>query len=94
MVDRIEAVLTSPVASAMCWHVGGGTGLSTRTVRVGPGVLAAVPWPAGDLAAAIDAMLEGDPVECGRRVTEAYGIGGPVANDLLTWWAARLPRRA
>ncbi len=93
-VHEIEAVLTSPVASAICWHLGAGTGLSTTSVRVGPAVLARVPWPGGDLAAAVAALRRGDPMACGVAVTEAYGVAAAETDALLSWWAERLPVRA
>ena len=48
-VDEIAAVLTSPVASVLAWQLAAGTGLSTTSMRVGPALLAQLPWPAGDL---------------------------------------------
>jgi len=93
-VDEIAAVLTSPVASLVAWHVAAGTGLSTSTVRVAPAVLASVPWPAGDLEAAVAALISGDVPECGRRVALAYGVPADEADGMLAWWRSRLPRPA
>lgn len=93
-VRRIEAVLTSPLASAWCWHVGGGTGMSSTAVRVTPAILGRVPWPSGDLAPAIDALATGDVEACGAAVLTAYGLTAPAADELLSWWGAGLPRRA
>lgn len=95
-VREIAAVLTSPVASAWCWHTGGGTGLSTTALRLTPAVLSTVPWPAGHLDEAIEALESGDVAECGAAVMRAYGLdptddGG---RALFTWWCAALPRRA
>ncbi len=90
-ISEIEAVLTSPVASAICWHLGAGTGLSTTSMRVGPAVLAGVPWPGGDLSTAVAAMRAADPVACGAAVMDAYGVAAVEAEPLLSWWAARLP---
>ena len=90
----IEAILCSPIASAMCWHLGGGTGLSTNAVRLSPGVLADVPWPAGDLTGAVDACRRGDVVDAGRQVLDAYGCDDATATALLTWWVPGLPDRA
>jgi hypothetical protein len=92
-VREIEAVLCSPIASVMCWHLGGGTGLSSHTVRLSPGVLASVPWPAGDLGPALAASLEGDVVACGRAVLSAYGCPDDRADALLSWWVRGLPSR-
>ena len=93
-VDEIAAVLTSPVASLVAWHVAAGTGLSTSTVRVAPAVLASVPWPAGDLEAAVAALISGDVPECGRLVALAYGVPADEADVMLAWWRSRLPRPA
>ncbi len=87
-VEPIAAVLTSPVASAWCWHHTAGTGLSPRAVRVTPGVIASVPWPRGDLSTAIAALRQGDVNACGRVVTAAYGIDD---DALMTWWSDQLP---
>ena len=91
---EIEALLTSPVASAWCWHVGGGTGLSSSAVRLTPAVLGQVPWPAGDLGAAVAALADGDVDGCGAAVDAAFGLAGQPADDLLSWWRSALPRRA
>ncbi len=93
-VWELAAVLTAPIASVFAWHAGGGTGLSTRSVRIGPAVLAAIPWPAGDLATAVQALQAGDIQACGRAVTKAYAIGNATGDELLSWWAAQLPRGA
>ena len=71
---EIAAVLTSPFASAWLWHRGAGSGLSANTVRSSPVVLAELPWPGGDLAAAVRAARVGDVRACGARVDAAYGI--------------------
>ena len=92
-VLALAAVLTSPIASAIAWRHGAGTGLSTTTVRVGPTQLAGIPWPAGDLAGAIDALRDGDVDACATAVTTAYGIDRATADDLLAWWRERLPHR-
>jgi hypothetical protein len=91
---EIEALLTSPVASAWCWHVGGGTGLSSTAVRLNPAILGRVPWPAGDLGPAVAALAAGDVDGCGAAVDEAFGLSGRPADELLSWWRAGLPRRA
>lgn len=94
-VHEIAAVLTSPVASAWCWHAGGGTGMSTRSMRLAPALLAAVPWPAGPLDDAVDALRSGDVVGCGSAVVQAFGLDPTAAagGDLFRWWCAGLPRR-
>lgn len=90
-VDEIEAVLTSPIASAFAWHAAAGTGLSPRAVRVSPATLAALWWPAGDLGPAVDAFAAGRIVEGGRRVVAAYRLDDRLADEITSWWAARLP---
>lgn len=87
-VWRVAAVLTSPVASALAWHQGAGTGLSSRAVRVGPAPLAALPWPAGSLDAAVTALRDSDVGACGELVTEAFGCADP---SVLSWWKDRVP---
>jgi SAM-dependent methyltransferase len=101
-VYEIAAVLTSPIASAWCWHTGGGTGMSTTAVRLTPSVLSAVPWPAGDLAPAVAALRSGDVVGCGASVMAAFGVGaapdrtapGSMGPELMNWWSGALPHRA
>ena len=92
-VHEIEAVLTSPVASAWCWHAGGGTGLSSTAVRLSPAILGEVPWPAGDLRPAVRALAAGDVEACGDAVLDAFGSHGADADRLRTWWRAALPAR-
>ena len=99
----VAAVLTSPVASAWAWHRAAGTGLSATSLRLGPRWLTELPWPAGDLGPAVDALRDGDLVACGRAVLRAYDIdaeagsetadahGASGAQPLLEWWTERLP---
>lgn len=88
-LDAIAAVLSSSFASAWAWHRVAGTGLSARTVRVGPALLADVPWPAGRLNLAADAWRQGDLGSSASAVHAAYGIDEE--DDLLAWWRALLP---
>lgn len=88
-VWEVAAVLTSPVASIAAWQHGAGTGLSTTSVRVGPAPLAATPWPAGSLDAAVAALHDGRPTDVARAVCHAYGVRE--ADDLVNWWTERLP---
>lgn len=92
-VVEVEAILCSPIAAALCWHVGGGTGLSSNSVRLSPSVLGSVPWPAGDLDASIAAAGAGDVLGCGRAVLAAYGCTGNDTEELFSWWARGLPSR-
>ena len=89
LVAEITAVLNSPVASAWVWQHGGGTGLSTTSVRMRPALLADIPWPRGSLAPAVERLAAGDLVGCGREIGRAYGLDDHT--ELLTWWAAQLP---
>ncbi len=88
-VWQIAAVLTSPTASAWLWHQRAGTGLSAGTVRASPAVLAALPWPAGSLDAAVAALRGGDVRTCGAAVDAAYGADDPA---VFAWWEALLQR--
>jgi hypothetical protein len=90
-VWSVAAVLTSPVASAWAWHRAAGTGLSARSLRLGPRWLAELPWPAGSLAGAVDALAASDVVGCGAAVSDAYGLGAGAATPLRRWWEAQLP---
>lgn len=90
----IAAVLTSPVASAWVWAQAAGTGLSARSIRLGPHLIADLPWPAGDLGAAVAALDRDDVVGCGDEVCRAYGLD-PEATGvrrLIDWWSSELDR--
>jgi N-6 DNA Methylase len=89
----VAAVLTSPVASAWAWHRAAGTGLSAHTLRLGPRWLADLPWPEVSVAAAIEALRDGDVAACGAAVSNAYGLGPGDAAPLRRWWEAQLPSR-
>lgn len=90
VVGRAAAVLTSPAASVWAWHRAAGTGLSARTLRLGPRLVEALPWPAGDLSVATERLLAGDVRGCGRAVDAAYGAAD---EDRFDWWADLLPER-
>jgi hypothetical protein len=92
-VDEIAAVITSPVASVLAWQLAAGTGLSTTSMRVGPALLAQLPWPAGDLAAATGALADGDAECCGRAVMEAYAMDRRTDEPMVAWWLSQLPSR-
>ena len=83
---EIAAVLSAPSVSAWAWHRRGGTGLSSDTIRVGPTMLAELPWPSGSLTAAVEALRDGDVVTSGSLVDEAYGIGRSERAELSAWW--------
>jgi len=88
-LDAIAAVLSSPYGSAWAWHRVAGTGLSARAIRVGPALLADVPWPAGSLDAAVAAWRRGDLDASASAVHAAYGIDDGAG--LVGWWRALRP---
>jgi SAM-dependent methyltransferase len=90
-VWSIAAVLTSAPASAWAWHRAAGTGMSAGSLRLGPRWLAELPWPAGPVGPAVEALRDGDVVACGSEVARAYGIEVSEAKGLERWWRALLP---
>jgi hypothetical protein len=82
-VWEVAAVLTSPVASALIAEQSVGSGLSATTMRVSQRTLGALPWPSGDLDAAVDALRAGDIHGCGRAADAAYGVEDAA---LTAWW--------
>ncbi len=89
---EVAAVLTSPAASTWAWHQRGGTGLGPTAIRVGPTMLAELPWPDGPLDAAIDALRSGDVERCGALVDAAYGLSAPEQESAMGWWQVSLDR--
>jgi hypothetical protein len=87
---EIAAVLTSPFASAWAWHRAAGTGLSSSTIRLGPALLADLPWPRGDHTAAVAALRAGDVRGCGAAADRAWGIGDD--GERYAWWDSMLER--
>jgi len=83
----LAAVLTSPVASALIAGESVGSGLSPRAMRVSQRTLGVLPWPGGDLHAAVAALRAGDVVGCGRNVDAAYGVDD---DTLAAWWSSKL----
>jgi len=83
---EIAAVLIAPSVSAWAWHRRGGTGLSSTTIRVGPTMLAELPWPSGSIDNAVAALRAGDVLACARLVDVAYGIGPDERGVLAAWW--------
>jgi len=83
---QIAAVLSAPSVSVWAWHRRGGTGLSSGTLRLGPTMLAELPWPAGNLGAAVEALHRGDVPACGRLVDIAYGLTEDECEDVARWW--------
>lgn len=88
----LGAVLTSPVATVAAWHGTAGTGMSARAIRLGPAVLASVPWPAGDLGSAVAALRAGDVIGCGEAVTLAFGVD--LDDPIVAWWRTEVERVA
>ena len=85
---ELAAVLTSGFASAWLWHRSAGTGLSANSIRLSPVVLAELPWPEGDVGAAVEALRRGDVRTCAAKVDRAYGS----AERLTAWWEPLLDR--
>ncbi|MEL0283325.1 MAG: hypothetical protein VW964_02070, partial [Ilumatobacter sp.] len=88
-LDEVAAVLTSPVATRLLWAASAGTGLSPKALRVGVRTLTALPWPAGPLDNAVEALRNGDVAACGLLVDRAFGLDGN--DELSTWWRQELP---
>jgi hypothetical protein len=86
LVYEIAAVLTSPVASIAVWHAMAGSGLAPTSVRLSPSLVMALPWPAGDLTAAVTALRGNDVVRCASEVLNAYGVDGDSCDALVDWW--------
>jgi SAM-dependent methyltransferase len=89
--STVASVLTCPLTSAVAWWERAGTGLSAGALRLSPSSVLSLPWPAGDLTAAEEALGAGDVIGCGRATLDAFGVGGAVAEELLDWWSALLP---
>jgi hypothetical protein len=91
-LSALAAVVSSPLASAWLWHAAAGTGLSARTVRLRPALVADVPWPAGSLTTAARALDAGDLAASATAVHRAYGIDATDGERLLAWWRGWCPR--
>jgi hypothetical protein len=89
---EIAAVLTSPVATLAAWWSSAGSGLSARSLRISPRLIADTPWPAGDLHAAVTHLKAGEINKCGQAVASAYGMD-PKHPGIQWWLAALTPRR-
>lgn len=87
-LSALGAVLSSPLVSAWLWHTAAGTGLSARTIRIRPAVVAAVPWPGGALGSAIERYEVGDLTGSAGAVHAAYGISASDGEQLLRWWTS------
>jgi N-6 DNA methylase len=84
---EIAAVLTSPIASALIAEQSAGSGLSATTVRVSQRTLGLLPWPTGDLTAAVAALRASDIAGCGRAIDDAFGVDD---QGLFDWWHSSL----
>ena len=88
-VDEVAAVLTSAVASCWAWHRAAGTGLSATTLRLGPRWLTELPWPAGPLTGAVEALAAGDVDGCAASVQAAFGARRTASWQ--RWWVSQRP---
>ncbi|NDH24531.1 MAG: hypothetical protein EBY49_11450 [Actinobacteria bacterium] len=77
------------MATRLLWAASAGTGLSPKALRVGVRTLNALPWPAGPLDNAVEALRNGDVATCGLLVDRAFGLDGN--DELSTWWRQELP---
>jgi hypothetical protein len=91
LLSALAAVLSAPLASVWLWHAAAGTGLSGRTVRLRPMLVAGVPWPASRLDTAIAAYEAGDLLATALAVHDAYGIRAADSDRLVRWWAEWCP---
>lgn len=89
---EVAAVLTSPAASVWAWHQSGGTGLGPTAIRVGPTMLAELPWPSGSIVRAVDSLRAGDVRTCGALVDDAYGLRADEHRVAMAWWCTALDR--
>jgi hypothetical protein len=83
-VWEIAAVLTSPVATLAAWWSSAGSGLSARSLRISPRLIALTPWPKGDIAAAVHHFQAGRIADCGREMAAAYDMDP--AHPGIEWW--------
>ncbi|WP_040493729.1 HsdM family class I SAM-dependent methyltransferase [Ilumatobacter nonamiensis] len=91
---EIATVLVAPSVSVWAWHQRGGTGLSSNAIRLGPTMLAELPWPTGRLDGAVAALRAGDVVESGRLVDRAYGLDESECAEVFAWWSPIFERIA
>ena len=92
-VRQVAAVLTSSVATVWAWHQRAGTGLSATSFRLSPATVADMPWPSGDLTAAVQACEAGD-IEAGRRAADAaFGVDARTSDIFAVFMASLVTRR-
>ena len=86
-VDAIAAYLTSPIPSLIAWHTRGGTGLSSKSVRLSPQFLLDLPLPATlPSARSLTALAAGDLRSTGLAICEDFGLTTAASNNLVEWW--------
>ena len=101
-LDRVAAVVLSPVAALVSWWRRAGTGLGEGTIRYRARDLLDLPLPADaarwDAAAALVPRLDesgADPLEVldrlAREMLVAYRLPPGAADEVHAWWWARLP---
>ena len=106
MLERIAALLASPIAAllALHWHLG--TARSPHAIKLAARDVHSIPTPAHDdrwdQAAAHFARAQGCSEQQERldamkdaasAIHRAFDIPPEVSNDLIEWWLDRLPRR-
>lgn len=84
-LERILAVILSPVATLWALRNFRGAGLSTDAVKLGAKQLLELPLPAGDLDGIEALVRAGDWEAVARATTRAYGADA----GLVDWWRDR-----
>jgi hypothetical protein len=94
----LTAVLSAPPVTAWLATAGAGTGLADGTFRVTARLLQRLPLPDDDSAWRAGAVaLErwiggtGQMEDWAGPLTAAFGVRGAAADELLAWWAGRIP---
>ena len=92
-LDRVAAILSSPPVSVWARRRRAGSGLSAATIRLAARDLLEVPLPAAAGLSDLPAPTPGrDPDRAwATRTTEAYGVEGRAAQDLVDWWLGNRP---
>lgn len=100
---RVAAVLSSPPATLVAARRHLGAARNAAALKLSPGQVLDLPLPAGGAAwdeaasalraasGASGATRRSGLVAAGRAMLDAYGVGGD--EELLAWWADRLPAR-
>lgn len=84
-LERILAVILSPVATLWALQNYRGAGMSTDAVKLGAKQLLELPLPAGDLDGIEAVVAAGDWDAVARATTRAYGAD----EALVAWWRGR-----